>query len=60
MNNLQKHRPQDVRQRISQALRNRTLSDSTKQKISATMKKRWAELQSDNDQNNTEISDIVL
>ena len=62
MNNLQKQRPQDVKQRISQSLRNRTLSDSTRSKISASMKRRWAELenQPDTDQNNTEISDLVL
>lgn len=62
MNKLQKQRPADVRAKISNSLRNRTLSQSTKDKISASMARRWAELsnQPNTDQNNTEVSDIVL
>lgn len=62
MNKLQKIRPSDVRAKISQSLKNRTLSQSTKDKISASMTRRWAELNQPNtDQNKpTDISDIVL
>lgn len=62
MNRLQKKRPADVRARISQSLKNRTMPQSVKDKISTSMRKRWKELenQPDTDQNNTEVSDIVL
>lgn len=63
MNKLQKTRPSDVRMKISQSLKNRgPKPQSVKDKISASMRKRWKELENqlDTDQNNTEISDIVL
>ena len=62
-NNLQKHRPLAVRQKISQKLKNRSMPDSVKQKIAASMRKRWAELENtpnvDNNKNKNE-NPVVL